>query len=87
MEAVVSRMLPPGLRSDLEGSSSREDRITVFAQMLSSGRFRLVRLQRPFPKLDPVKSVRPERNGVSAASRATFRRRLLRRIAEHSPGR
>jgi outer membrane protein OmpA-like peptidoglycan-associated protein len=58
IEAVDPNALPPGLRADFEASSTREDQLTVLAQMLSSGQFSVVRLQRPFGKLDPVKSVR-----------------------------
>jgi outer membrane protein OmpA-like peptidoglycan-associated protein len=58
LEAVDPNVLPPGLRADFEASSSREDRLTVLAQMLSSGQFTIVRLQRPFRRLDPIKSVR-----------------------------
>jgi hypothetical protein len=57
LEAVDPNALPPGLRADFEASSTREDQLTVLAQMLSSGQFRVVRLQRPFRRLDPVKSV------------------------------
>jgi hypothetical protein len=47
IESIDPRMLPPGLQSDFEASASREDQLTVLAQMLSAGRFRVVRLQRP----------------------------------------
>jgi outer membrane protein OmpA-like peptidoglycan-associated protein len=57
IESIDPRMLPPGLQSDFEASASREDRLTVLAQMLSAGRFRVVRLQRPSGKLDAPKSV------------------------------
>ena len=57
LEAIDPRALPPGLRADFQASSSREDQLTVLAQMLSSGKFTVVRLQRPFHRLDAVKSV------------------------------
>jgi hypothetical protein len=57
IEAVDPNAMPPGLRADFEASSTREDQLTVLAQMLSSGQFRIVRLQRPFRRLDPIKSV------------------------------
>jgi hypothetical protein len=57
IEAVDPKAMPPGLRADFEASSTREDQLTVLAQMLSSGQFRIVRLQRPFRRLDPIKSV------------------------------
>lgn len=58
LDDVDPRALPPGLRSDFEAASNREDKLAVLAQMISSREFTVVRLERPFGRLEPVKSVR-----------------------------
>jgi outer membrane protein OmpA-like peptidoglycan-associated protein len=58
VDSVDPRALPSGLRSDFEGAGeNRDEQLAVLAQMLSSGQFAVVRLQRPFRRLDPVRSV------------------------------
>jgi hypothetical protein len=58
LDSLDPHALPPGLRSDFEGArGNREDQLAVLAQMLGSKQFTVVRLQRPFGRLDPVKSV------------------------------
>lgn len=58
VDSVDARALPSGLRRDFEASASPEDRISVLAQLLSSGQFTVVRLERPFHPLEPIRSVR-----------------------------
>jgi outer membrane protein OmpA-like peptidoglycan-associated protein len=58
LDSLDPHALPPGLRSDFESArGNREDQLAVLAQMLGSKQFTLVRLQRPFRRLDPIKSV------------------------------
>ena len=93
LDTVDPRALPPGLRSDFKAAgSSREAQLAVLAQMLSSGQFTVVRLQRPFQRLDPVKSVplsslRPEVDEPAKVKETfTYEVRLVDELGEPVEG-